>query len=133
MKVTAFLLAMTLPFATFYSYALGDLFISHSQRQLIDTMREQNGTEQLVLPVAAGVLKVNGFYYKAQQRNNKKVLWLNGHQVPATGDFKGGSTQHLNKRDKTVAIKLEGMQKTLSVKAGQKVQLDQLNIMDAYQ
>jgi len=133
MKVSTFFVAMVLSFSTFCSHALGDLFTSSSQRQLIDTLRERKGAEWLAQPQAAGVLKINGFYYKSQPRKSKKVLWLNGQQIPVSGSFPGGSTRHLNQHDKTVAIKLDGTQRSLSFKAGQKLHLDQLNVVDAYQ
>jgi len=133
MKISALFMVIALSLTPLCSYAFGDLFLTGSQRQLIDNMRERNGAEWQMQPHTAGTLKINGFYYKSHERQSKTVVWLNGQQVPNTGRFNGGKAQRLNKRDKTVGIKLDDAQRSLSFKAGQKLQLDQLNVVDAYQ
>ena len=133
MKVSALFMVIALSLTPLRSYAFGDLFLTSSQRQLINNMRERNGAEWQMQPQTAGTLKINGFYYKSRERQSKSVVWLNGQQVPNTGRFNGGNAQSLNKRDKTVGIKLDGAPRSLSFKAGQKLQLNQLNVVDGYQ
>jgi hypothetical protein len=114
------------------SHALGNLFTTIDQRQTINKMREQGGVPLHQPSVEAPIVKINGFYYKSQDKREKGVVWINGKPAHSNEEIDGIVVEKLSEHNQTVNIELDGRRYS-SVKAGEQMQRGSNKVIDAYQ
>ncbi|MEW5008183.1 MAG: hypothetical protein RPR28_04415 [Cycloclasticus sp.] len=113
--------------------AFGDLFTSTLQRQAIDAMRDRGGIEMPTTNREPNTLTINGFYYKSHDKREEGVVWVNGQQAKQGDELNGVIVKKLNENDRTVSVSVGGSERSLPFKAGQKMYIDDRQVVDAYQ
>ena len=115
------------------SYAFGDFFSTITQRQLIDAMRERGVVSLVQETQEPDTIKMNGFYYKGHDKKNEGVIWVNGKQLGQEETKHGVTINKLSEKDKTAYLSIGESVRPLPLRPGQKVYLDEYEVVDAYQ
>ena len=109
---------------------LGDLFFTVQQRAIMDVARENGVTETTK---ESKELKINGFYFKHTDKRNNATIWLNGELVNSNKRVNGARLENVSERDKTVLMGLGKTRSTVSLKAGQTLNLDTGELRDSFE
>jgi len=131
--VNKYLMTAFLCFISLQAHAFGDFFTTALQRHALDAMRERGGIETPAAKPQTKVLKVNGFYFKSHDKREKGVVWVNGQQVNPDDAINGILVKKLSEKEQTLNMAIDGNERLLPFKAGQKMYLDDHKVVDAYQ
>lgn len=119
-----------------HTLAMGDLFTTVQQRAAIDLVREKGEvivSEATAIPKLKHSLEVNGFYFKNHDKKHQATIWVNGDQLENTNLATGVSVDGINENTKTIIFSSDRKAEKTSIKAGQKIIIDNGKILDAYQ
>ncbi|PHR50896.1 MULTISPECIES: hypothetical protein [Cycloclasticus] len=131
-NLSSYVLLLTL-LLSMPALGLGDLFFTVQQRAVMDVARENGVTEIGEVTEASKVLKVNGLYFKNADKRNKATVWLNGELVNSNKRLHGAQLENVSERDKTVLMRLDKTRSTVSLKAGETLNLDTGELRDSFE
>lgn len=116
-----------------HSYALGDLLMSSEQRAKINFMRDKGVPVSEEATPKTDAMQINGFFYKNHDQRENGVVWVNGKQLSGDELEQGMRMKKINESNKTVSVQMEKSGSSMTLKAGQKLMLDDGKIQDAYE
>jgi len=119
-------------FIPLQALGLGDLLLTVKQRATIDVARE-NGTLSVGTRIVGNKIKMNGFYFNNHDKKEDAKIWINGKQVNGTLVTDGVELKQVNERDKIISLRLDKTQRSIPVRAGQTLQLDNGQISDSFE
>jgi len=115
------------------SFALGDLMLSVQQRAKIDLMRSSGAKSVLDESEPAKEIKLNGFYFKSKDGQHKGTVWVNGQQLDNTPLDQSVVLKGLNETTKMADLSVTEPDVQIPFKAGQKLNVENGEIRDAFQ
>lgn len=134
MKALPLMLTSFLLTHSAHAFAFGDLLMSTEQRARIDLMRTKGYVSPIEKENPANSLRINGFFFNNRDQRESGTIWVNGKQLKDKQLNDNLSLKKINETDKTVSIQLKETGNATPLKAGQKLLLQDGNIIqDAYQ
>ena len=115
------------------SFALGDLMLSVQQRAKIDLIRSSGAKSVLDESEPAKEIKLNGFYFKSKDGQHKGTVWVNGQQLDGTPIDQSVVLKGLNETTKMADLSVTEPDVQIPFKAGQKLNVENGEIRDAFQ
>lgn len=132
MKNKRFILSFLLCIQPIHALAIGDLMLSVKQRAAIDVARE-NGVTDVGDEVPLDEVRMNGFFFNNNDKQEKGVVWVNGKQVSKQAVVNGVRLKKVNERDKIISLTLEKTQSSIPIKAGQTLLLNDGQIKESFE
>ena len=115
------------------SFALGDLMLSVQQRAKIDLIRSSGVKSVLNESEPAKEIKLNGFYFKSNDGQHNGTVWVNGQQLDGAPLDQNVVLRGLNETTKMADLSVTEPDVQIPFKAGQKLNVENGEIRDAFQ